>query len=65
MKRKLELTFDLNKEDFTLDIRDPETGFHTVFPFSYEVFDLTLFSMTAGEELYSWLSLWRDMMEED
>ena len=64
MKRTLELTIDLHEENFSLDIRDPDSCIHNEFFFPYSPFDLADFNQTVGEEIYSWISLWQDGMED-
>lgn len=64
MKRTLELTIDLHEENFSLDIRDPDSCIHNEFSFFYSRHDLLDFNQTVGEEIYSWISLWRDAQDE-
>ena len=67
MERTLNLTIyldDYNK-NVTVDVREPESGEsgRIVTPFSPD--EHPEFNERIGNEIYSWITLWADEMEEE
>lgn len=67
MERTLNLTIyldDYNK-DVTVDFQEPESGESSriVTPFSPD--EHPEFNERIGNEIYSWITLWADEMEEE
>lgn len=65
MQRNLELTIRLNESSFEMDVYEPESGEVLRMQFPYSPDEHPEFDKAIGEEIYSWISLWRDEMEEE
>lgn len=60
LQRELELTIRLNDDDFEVDVYEPETGMVTQFQHPYSPDEHPEFDKSIGDEIYSWLGLWRE-----
>lgn len=64
MARTLELTINLHEDSFDVEVYEPESG--EFFPLRDNPFspdEHPEFDKAIGQEIYSWLTLWKD--EED
>lgn len=64
-QRYLELTFRLNEGEFELDVYEPESGLCTNLSGFYDPYEHPEFNDAIGNEIYSWVMLWKDMMKEE
>ena len=68
MKRKIKkaLTLDIamSEDNVEIVVSEPESGERTPYSFPYSADEHPEFNESIGNELYSWLSLWRDELEE-
>lgn len=65
MQRTLDLTIRLNEDTFEVDVYEPESGEITQMQFPYSPNGHLEFNEQIGAEIYSWISLWSEQMEED
>lgn len=66
MERNLDLRIGLAEdESFAITVSEPESGLHTTFDFFFSPDEHPEFNNTIGDEIYSWLSLWFDEMQEE
>lgn len=65
MQRLLEITIHLNENDFEIDVYEPESGECAQFQHPYSPDEHPEFDETIGNEIYSWISLWRDELEDE
>lgn len=63
MERQLDLTIRLNEDDFEVDVYEPESGEVSQLQFPYSFDEHTEFDYAIGNEIYSWLGMWKDAME--
>ena len=65
MERSLDLNIKMNGNYFTVEIREPGgsgcSRIHALLSFD----DHPEFDRMVGEEIYSWLEMWADEMEEE
>ena len=65
MERNLDLTIRFtNKDLFEVDVYEPESGHAMTFDFPFSPDEHPEFDRKVGEEIYSWISLWADAMED-
>lgn len=64
MQKQLELTIRINDEHFDVDVYEPESGTGGHFQFPYSPDEHPEFNQAIGNEIYSWLELWKDEMED-
>lgn len=64
IQRTLNLTINLGKGGFEVEVHEPESGevTHLSHPYSFD--EHPEFDMAIGAEIYSWLSLWKDEQED-
>lgn len=65
MQRNLDLTIRVNRDDFEVDVYEPESGEVKQFQFSYQPGTHPEFNQALGEEVYSWINLWMWMEAEN
>lgn len=65
MQRLLEITIRLNEDDFEIDVYEPESGEVAQYQHQYSPDEHPEFDETIGNEIYSWISLWRDELEDE
>ena len=65
MQRLLEITIRLNVDDFEIDVYEPESGEVVQYQHPYSPDEHPEFDETIGNEIYSWISLWRDELEDE
>ncbi len=63
VERSLDISIRMMDDWFEVDVLDPESGCGRSFDFPYSADEHPTFIETIGEELYSWISLWKDAME--
>ena len=63
MQRNLLLTVRMNRDSFEVDVYEPESGEVSQIQFPYSFDEHSEFDSTIGNEIYSWLSLWKDEEE--
>lgn len=63
--RTLDLTIQLNEEDFSVVVSEPESGESTTIVYPFTPDDHRSFDQDIGKEIYSWLSLWKDEEEDN
>lgn len=64
MEKTLELTIHLKGDKFEIEVSEPESGECTKMQFTYSPDEHPQFDEAIGTEIYSWISLWMDQMEE-
>lgn len=64
LKKNLDLAITLRDEEFSIDITEPESGEVISMTHYYAFDEHPSFNEDIGNELYSWLSLWKDEQEE-
>lgn len=64
MQRNLGLTIRLNDSDFEIDVYEPESGEVAQYQFPYSPDEHPEFDKRLGREIYSWISLWMDELED-
>lgn len=65
VQRTLELTIRINEDSFEVDVYEPESGEIVQIQHPYSPDEHPEFDKRIGNEIYSWLSLWAEEMEED
>lgn len=63
MARTLELTIRLEDDHIEVDVYEPESGEVSQIQHPYSSDEHPEFDKDIGQEIYSWLTLWKD--EED
>ena len=63
-QRTLELTIRMNEGSFEVDVYEPDSGevLQMQHPLSFD--EHPDFDAAIGNEIYSWLSIWAEEMEE-
>ena len=64
MERILEITIRVNEDDFEVDVYEPESGEVAQFQHPYSPDEHPEFDKTIGDEIYSWISLWKDECDD-
>lgn len=64
-ERRLDLTLRFDDEHVEIDICEPESGECSQIDCPISVDEHPEFNERLGDEIYSWLSLWFDEMEEE
>lgn len=64
MVRNLNLTIDINQDGFEVDILEPESGDVKRIKNVFSPDEHPEFNEQIGNEIYSWISMWEDEMEE-
>lgn len=65
IQRTLDLTINLGKDGFEIEVREPESGEVTRISHPYSFDGHPEFDKAIGAEIYSWLSLWKDELEDN
>lgn len=65
IERTLELTIKMDEDGVSVDVYEPESGECSTIeaPLSFD--EHPEFDSAIGNEIYSWLSIWKDAEEED
>lgn len=63
MQKMLELTVRINKNDFEVDVYEPESGEVVQMQHSFLPDEHPEFNKAIGDEIYSWISLWAEEHE--
>lgn len=63
MKRALDLTIHLDGNDLEIEIYEPESGETAHMRHPYSPDEHPEFDANIGNEIYSWISLWKDEEE--
>ena len=63
VERSLDVSICLYDRDFIVSILDPESGISKEAMFGYSFDEHPEFNEVIGDEIYSWISLWKDAME--
>ncbi|WP_191396168.1 hypothetical protein [Flavonifractor sp. An306] len=64
-QRSLSLTIRMGEDAFEIDIYEPESGEVTRISHPYSFDGHPEFDKAIGAEIYSWLSLWKDELEDN
>ncbi len=64
-ERGLDLTVRMYKDEFEIFVHEPESGEVDQKRFPYSFDEHPEFDKAIGNEIYSWLSLWADYLEEE
>lgn len=64
MQRNIELTVRLNDDNFEVDVYEPESGDVVQFQYPYSPDEHPEFDKAIGDEIYSWISLWKDECDD-
>lgn len=64
MERMLELTIRVNDDNFEVDVYEPESGDVVQFQCPYSPDEHPEFDKAIGDEIYSWISLWKDECDD-
>lgn len=64
LKKNLDLSITLRDEEFSVNITEPESGEVISMTHYYAFDEHPSFNEDIGNEIYSWLSLWKDEQEE-
>lgn len=65
LQRTLELTVRVGDETCEVDVYEPESGEVSSFQFSFSPDEHPDFNEAIGNEIYSWMSLWKDEYEDE
>ena len=66
MERHLDLTIRLDPDgDVEVDVYEPESGECSQIQYPFSPDEHPEFNESIGEEIYSWLKLWADEMEDE
>ena len=65
MERMLELTIRVNDDDFEVDVYEPESGEVAQLQHPYSPDEHHEFDKKIGDEIYSWISLWKDEHDDE
>ena len=60
IRRHLELEIRLRKEEFEVDVYEPESGECRQIQYPVSFGEHPEFDKAIGEEIYSWLSMWAE-----
>lgn len=65
MQRLLEITIRVNDDDFEVDVYEPESGEVAQYQHPYSPEEHPEFNEAIGNEIYSWIGLWKDALEDE
>ena len=65
MERMLELTIRVNDDDFEVEVYEPESGEFVRLQHPYAPDEHPEFDKAIGNEIYSWISLWKDEHDDE
>lgn len=65
MERHLELTIRINETNVEVEIYEPESGEFTQIETPFSPGEHSKFDQAIGNEIYSWISLWKNAEDED
>ena len=64
MERLLELTIRINEDDFEIEVYEPESGGFYRMQHPYSPDEHPEFDQAIGDEIYSWISMWKDECDD-
>ncbi len=64
MEKHLELTIEMDGDHFVVGIYEPESGEYAAVENNFSPDEHPEFDGEIGREIYSWLSLWFDELED-